>query len=232
VYFPDPVLARGRAAGGKRAVASLSHHQVWAAIDGLAARFDMTASALARVAGLDPTSFNRSKRFTGEGDARPRWPSTESLSKVLDATGVTFGEFAALADGGRAGPARGVPLIGLAQAGSDGFFDDAGYPVGEGWDEVGFAGLAEEGVYALEISGDSMAPVYRDGDRIVVSPTTEPRRGDRVVVKTAAGEVMAKELARITAKAIELKSLNPAYEGRVLDRREVAWIARILWASQ
>ena len=213
-------------------MAALSHHEIWAAIDALAARFDMTASALARVAGLDPTSFNRSKRFTGEADARPRWPTTESLAKVLDATGVTFGEFAALADGGRAPAPRGVPLIGFAQAGSDGFFDDAGFPVGQGWDEVGFPGIAEDGAYALEISGDSMAPVYRDGDRIVVSPTTEPRRGDRVVVKTLDGEVMAKELARITTRVVELKSLNAAYEDRVIERRDLAWIARILWASQ
>ncbi|MET0339041.1 MAG: helix-turn-helix transcriptional regulator [Caulobacter sp.] len=210
----------------------LSHSQIWSAIDALAARFDMTPSALAKLAGLDPTSFNRSKRFGGEADSRPRWPSTESLAKVLDATGVSLGEFAALSEGGRPIAQRGVPLIGFAQAGSDGFFDDAGFPVGQGWDEVDFPGAAEDGVYALEIAGDSMSPVYRDGDRIVVSPATEARRGDRVVVKTVEGEVMAKELVRTTAGRIELASLNPEYEGRTLDRRDIAWIARILWASQ
>ena len=210
-----------------------SHAQIWNAIDALARRFDMTASALARLAGLDPTSFNRSKRFSNDAEVRPRWPSTESLSKVLEATGVSFGEFAALAEGGRAPAPRGVPLIGFAQAGDDGYFDDAGFPVGQGWDEIDFPGLAREGVYALEISGDSMAPVYRDGDRIVVDPTAaEPRRGDRVVVKTADGEVLAKEVARISARALELKSLNPDYPGRTLERKDIAWIARILWASQ
>lgn len=210
-----------------------SHTQIWTAIDQLAARFDMTTSALARVAGLDPTSFNRSKRFSPEPDMRPRWPSTESLSKVLDATGVTFSEFAAMAEDGRAAPPRGVPLIGFAQAGDDGYFDDAGFPVGEGWDQIEFPGLAKDGVYALEISGDSMAPVYREGDQVVVDPTSgEPRRGDRVVVKTVDGEVLAKEVARITTRAVELKSLNPDYPGRTLDRKDIAWIARILWASQ
>ena len=77
-----------------------------------------------------------------------------------------------------------------------------------------------------------MLPVYRAGDRIIVLPTSEPRRGDRVVVKTTAGEVLAKEVARVTAKRLELKSLNPDYPGRVLERSEVAWVARILWASQ
>jgi phage repressor protein C with HTH and peptisase S24 domain len=192
----------------------------------------MTPSGLARVAGLDPTSFNRSKRASHDTEGRPRWLSTESLAKVLTATGVSFAEFATLAEGDRIIHKRGVPLLGFAQAGSEGFFDDAGFPVGEGWEEVAFPGMAEEGCYALEITGDSMAPVYRDGDRIVVTPVSEPRRGDRVVVKTVEGEVLAKEVARLTARTIELSSLNPAHENRTIERREIAWIARIIWASQ
>ncbi len=211
---------------------ALSHTEIWTAIDALAKRFDMSPSAMAKMAGLDPTSFNRSKRMSTDAEARPRWPSTESLAKVLEATGVGFSEFAALTESAKRPAPRGLPLLGFAQAGSDGFFDDAGFPAGQGWDEIAFPGLQEEGVYALEISGDSMTPVFRDGDRILVSPSIEPRRGDRVVVKTHAGEVMAKELSRVTAKTIELLSLNRDYADRVLDRGEVAWIARILWASQ
>ncbi|ALL14881.1 S24 family peptidase [Caulobacter henricii] len=211
---------------------ALSHTEIWTAIDALAKRFDMSPSAMARMSGLDPTSFNRSKRVSADAEARPRWPSTESLAKVLEATGVGFSEFAALTESRKRPVQRGLPLLGFAQAGSDGFFDDAGFPVGEGWDEIAFPGLQEDGVYALEIAGDSMLPVFRDGDRILVSPSIEPRRGDRVVVKTHAGEVMAKELARVTARTIELTSLNRDYGDRVLERGEVAWIARILWASQ
>ena len=211
-------------------MSGLDHQEIWAAIDKLAARLGTSPSGLARLAGLDPTSFNRSKR-AGEGEGRPRWLSTESLAKVLTATGVSFAEFAKLAEGEGAA-AKGVPLLGFAQAGSDGFFDGAGFPVGEGWEEVAFPGMAEEGCYALEVTGDSMAPVYRDGDRIVVVPVSEPRRGDRVVIKTAEGEVLAKEVARITARTIELASLNPAYEPRTVDRTHIAWIARIIWASQ
>ena len=210
----------------------LTHAEIWSALDALAARFDMSPSALAKLAGLDPTSFNRSKRVSTDDPPRARWPSTESVAKVLGATGVGFAEFAALAGGAASPRRRGVPLLGLAQAGSEGFFDDAGFPAGEGWDEVE-APDGLEGAYALEISGDSMAPLYREGDRIVVRPLSEdPRRGDRVVVKTLAGEVMAKEVARVTVRRLELKSLNPDYPGRVLERRDISWIARILWASQ
>ncbi len=77
-----------------------------------------------------------------------------------------------------------------------------------------------------------MEPAYRDGDVIVVSPAAPIRRGDRVVVRTRAGEVMAKELKRRTAKSIELKSLNAQHPDRTLAVADVLWIARILWASQ
>ncbi|NWG45934.1 MAG: helix-turn-helix transcriptional regulator [Alphaproteobacteria bacterium] len=213
---------------------SLNHAQVWEAIDALAKAHGYSPSGLARLAGLDPTTFNRSKRVTPGG--KPRWPSTESISKILDATGASLDTFLSLLQTGTARePAAArhlVPLIGLAQAGSAGYFDDAGFPAGTGWDEVEFPGVADEGAYALEISGDSMQPVYRDGDRIVVSPQATVRRGDRVVVRTREGEVMAKLLQRQTARTIELVSLNPAYPNRSLDMSEVDWIARIVWASQ
>lgn len=206
----------------------LSHPNVWAAIDALAARNGLTASGLARRAGLDATSFNKSKRISVDG--RPRWPSTESVSKVLAVTDSNLAEFAELASAGAA--PRGVPVIGFAQAGAEGYFDDAGFPVGQGWDEVTLPGLNEEGVYALQISGDSMSPVYRDGDRIIVKADAPLKRGDRVVVKTREGEVMAKELERLTAKAVELRSLNAEHADRAFKHDDLVWMARILWASQ
>ena len=125
-----------------------------------------------------------------------------------------------------------VPLLGFAQAGSGGYFDDSGYPAGKGWDEVALPSVNDEHAYALEISGDQMKPAYRDGDIIVVSPGTPIRRGDRVVVKARGGEVMVREMKRRTAKTLELQSLNPAHADRTLSAADVEWIARIVWASQ
>ena len=209
----------------------LTHAQIWAALDALGERHGLTASGLARKAGLDPTTFNRSKRKTAGG--RQRWPSTESIAKVLRATGASLDEFMALVASKSKRAARNArPLIGLAEAGAGGFFDDAGFATGTGWDEIDFLADADEHSYALEISGDSMAPLYRDGDVVIVSPSAPVRRGDRVVVKTTAGEILAKELKRQTARTIELRSLNPAYPDRALAKDEVSWMARILWASQ
>ena len=208
----------------------LTHAQVWSAVDRLAARAGLSASGLARRAGLDPTTFNKSKRITASG--RARWPSTESIAKALSATGTPVAIFVELinSDGGPA--TRAVPLIGFAEAGAGGYFDDGGFPVGEDWDEIAFPAVSDTHAYALEVSGHSMEPAYRDSDVILVSPAAPIRRGDRVVVKTRAGEVMAKELRRRTAKSIELTSLNADHGDRVIAAADVLWIARILWASQ
>lgn len=216
----------------------MRHDDIWRAIDALAAEHGLSASGLARRAGLDPTAFNPSKRIGADG--RARWPSTESVAKILAATGTGIDAFAALVTGEpvlprgghRAAMGRRIPLIGLAQAGSDGYFDDGGYPVGGGWDEISVPDVADPNAYALEISGDSMEPVFRDGDVVIVSPGAPVRRGDRVVVRTRKGEVMAKELLRQSARRIELASLNPAHPNYSFELPELAWMHRIVWASQ
>ncbi len=208
----------------------LTHAQIWSAIDGLAKRSGLSPSGLAKRAGLDPTTFNKSKRITSDG--RARWPSTESVAKSLAATGASIDQFVALITEAGQPVAEAVPLLGFAEAGAGGYFDDGGYPAGKGWDEIPFPAVDDEHVYALKISGDSMHPAYRDGTVIIVSPSASIHRGDRVVVKTRDGEVMAKELKRKTAKTLELKSLNPEHPDRTLAAEEVMWVARIVWASQ
>jgi phage repressor protein C with HTH and peptisase S24 domain len=207
----------------------LTHDQIWTALDRLAERAGLSPSGLAKKSGLDPTTFNKSKRITSDG--RERWPSTESVSKALAATGSGLSSFVQFIDDS-ARSVQSVPLLGFAEAGSGSYFDDGGFPVGKGWDQVGLPAINDEHAYALEISGDSMKPAYRDGDVIVVSPGTPIRRGDRVVVKTKDGEVMVKELKRRTAKALELQSLNPGHADRALAAIDVEWIARIVWVSQ
>lgn len=208
----------------------LTHPQVWSAIDRLAARAGLSASGLAKRAGLDPTTFNKSKRITAAG--RARWPSTESVAKALAATGTTIDVFVEFISSGGGPATRAVPLLGFAEAGAGGYFDGGGFPVGEGWDEIAFPAVSDQHAYALEVSGQSMEPAYRDGDVILVSPAAPIRRGDRVVVRTRSGDVMAKELKRRTAKSIELSSLNAEHADRTIAAADVLWIARILWASQ
>ena len=205
----------------------MQHTDIWRALDALAAENGLSVSGLAKRAGLDPTAFNPSKRIGPEG--RARWPSTESVAKVLAATGTGMDAFASLVTGNlraAARPNRRIPLIGLAH------FGDGGYPVGGGWDEISLPEVGDPNAYALEISGDSMEPVFRDGDVIIVSPSAPVRRGDRVVVRARDGEVMAKELLRQSAKRVELASLNPAHPNYSFELQDLTWMHRIVWASQ
>jgi phage repressor protein C with HTH and peptisase S24 domain len=208
----------------------LSHAQIWAALDRLAARAGLSPSGLAKKAGLDPTTFNKSKRITPDG--RARWPSTESVAKSLNATGVTIEQFLTLITEGAPAPARSLPLIALTAATGAGYFDENGFPTATGWDEIAFPAVEDEHAYALEIAGDSLEPIYRDGTLVLVSPAAPIRRNDRVVVKMRDGEVVVVELRRKTAKTVELKPLHPAQPERSVAAEDVLWLARIVWASQ
>jgi phage repressor protein C with HTH and peptisase S24 domain len=209
----------------------LTHAQIWMAIDRLAARSKLSASGLAKRAGLDPTTFNKSKRITPDG--RARWPSTESIAKSLAATGATLEQFVALISDQAQKGGDAVPLISFTEAAASGRFDDNGFPSGaDGWDAIPFPGVEDTHAYALEITGESLHPLYRDGTHIIVSPAAPLRRGDRVIVKTRSGEVMVKELKRKTARTLELRSLAPGETDRMLTTEDVQWVARVVWASQ
>jgi phage repressor protein C with HTH and peptisase S24 domain len=211
-----------------------SHDTIWLAIDRLANSTGYSTSGLAKKAGLDPTSFNKSKRMSPEG--KPRWPSTESLAKILAVTNITMNEFTTYIEihQNDAPSNNSIPVMGCAQAGEHGYFTDAGYPQGEGWDYIELPGFTpkDDSTYALEVSGDSMQPLYRDGDILVVSPQSNIRKGDRVIVKTKDGQVMVKELIRKTTSKIELKSFNPDHDDISVMPNDLDWIARVLWVSQ
>lgn len=213
----------------------LTHEQIWRAIDRLASTFGYSPSGLAKKSGLDPTSFNKSKRFGA--DRKPRWPSTESLSRVLSATGATMSDFISLVQDleDREPLSTSIPVIGFAQAGAKGFFDQEGYPKGDSWKEVQFPNFNaanDEGIYALEINGNSMEPLYRKGDILVISPNTKTRVGDRVVIKTKGGEIMVKEIAKQNSSRIEILSINPEHENRKIPMSDISWVARVMWVSQ
>src|SRR5882724_260460 len=126
----------------------LTHAQIWMALDRLAAAAGLSPSGLAKKSGLDPTTFNKSKRTAADG--RQRWPSTESVAKALAATGTTLETFVQMME--TTGPPtvrNTLPLIGLAQAGQTGYFDESGAPNGTGWEEIQFPAINDSHAYAL-----------------------------------------------------------------------------------
>ena len=64
------------------------HQKVWNAIDLIVETLDLSASGLAKAISMDATAFNRSKRILRDG--RERWPSTETIQKILDHAGMTW----------------------------------------------------------------------------------------------------------------------------------------------
>ena len=207
----------------------LTHPRIWKAIDSLAARNGLSASGLARRAGLDPTTFNKSKRASTDG--RLRWPSTESLSKILESTSTDLDTFMALVMSDRPPvPSRAIPLINLADV--DTAFDPEGRPIGDKWDEVAFPDLPADPVFALEVAAERMMPIYRDGDILVCSPTVPVRRGDRILLRTKTEELFGGTLKRKTMHSIDLAPFRKGMAEASFTVAETLWVARILWASQ
>jgi phage repressor protein C with HTH and peptisase S24 domain len=205
----------------------LKHADVWNAIDRLAELHGLSVSALALKAKLSSTVFNLSKR---QFKNRKRWPSTESIAAILQATGASLDEFVALA-AGDAAPRATLPLLALNAASAKSAFDEQGHPSGRAWEEMNFPKLADAHAFAIEVTGKSLQPVCREGDRIVVSPAERPRKGDRVVVRTAKGEMLVRELGRDNAQKIELLALDG--DGEItLSPKDIEWMYRVVWVSQ
>jgi len=212
----------------------LTHDTIWLAIDRLAQSCGYSTSGLAKKAGLDPTSFNKSKRIGTDG--KPRWPSTESISRILSATGSTMSEFIQLIGNPAITPRQQsrIPILGFHQATKKESFDDKGNPNGDAWDHIDFPHAPDDNivVYALEVTGVTLLPLFREGDRLIISPNAPIRRGDRVIIRTILGKVMVKELTRQTASKIEVKSLQENEPITNFLPKDISWMARIVWVSQ
>lgn len=208
----------------------MKHEDVWRALDTLAAEKGLSPSGLARAAGLDPTAFNRSKRATRSG---LRWPSTESLSRVLHATGASLENFTALVGGARAlsslrtHRARHLPLRPLSRLGEDGLFDEHGMPAGPGWEETEVPQPGDPHSYAIRVDSPRLEPVFREGGTLILSPDAPVRPGDRVLLREMSGEIGA----FVAAGRDRFETLETRSSALAATRDELAWIHRIVWAS-
>lgn len=207
----------------------LTHDDIWRGIDRLARHAQTSPSGLARRAGLDSTTFNPSKRVSADGK-KPRWPSTESIAKALAAAHLDFDDFAGLISGKPRGGA--LPSRGLADGGAEAAFDAAGFPAGPDWEAIPFPGLGPDEAFALTVEDSRMLPVYRPGDRLVVSHTAPARVGDRVVVQRRDGTRSAWTLSEKLVQSVRLTPLDPMQPSLTLPLSQIAWLSRIVWVSQ
>jgi len=75
----------------------ITNEKIWMALDRLAQEHGLTAGGLARAAQLDQTIFNPSKRRL-KATGRERWPSSETIAKVLNVIGISRAQFGAMVD--------------------------------------------------------------------------------------------------------------------------------------
>lgn len=211
----------------------LTHADIWRGIDKLAERHGLSPSGLARKAGLDPTTFNPSKRASREG--KRRWPSTESLAKILEATNTSLAEFVQLieeaAPRASVGPQGRLRAIRFGEVQPARHFDASGFPTGEGWDEMAFPAIDDPQAWILELDRDLAPPCYREGDLLVISPNSTVRRGDRVLYCLHRRTLGVGLLLRRTINRTVLEAIGTSSE-RTFNNQELDWLARILWVSQ
>jgi len=202
----------------------MRHGDIWRGLDALAERHGLSVSGLAKLAGLDPTSFNKSKRTAKDG--RPRWPTTESLSRVLDAVNVDLSEFAALVT---EKPSRQLPLIRQSQSNADAVFDEDGQlNLSAAVPQSKIDLILEKGAYVFQVEGREFEPKYTSGDCFVVSPSTDLGDRDQALIMPLQGELC---VARYIEKPSEPGPVfeNVTTRSDVYSLSQVSWAAKIIW---
>lgn len=207
----------------------MKYEQVWDAVDKLARINGLSPSGLAKKAGLDATTFNKSKRIRPDG--KKRWPSLDSINKILEACNVSFEQFYALIDSSLEPEAtNAVAVKRLSQLTKDFKITDAKL-VTDGWNKMPFP-AAQSNLYAVDIDVSHFEPFYRSGSMLILSKDQEIRRGDRIMIILKSGEIQIKEFIHRTASALVLCDLaNPENESTI-PLLDTELVNRILWAGQ
>lgn len=202
----------------------MQHGDIWRGLDELAARFGLSTSGLARLAGLDATAFNKSKRQSKDG--RLRWPTTESISRVLAAVNVDFAEFALLVTGGAG---RQVPVLRQDSASEGDTFEADGALKRDPQRGGVTANLdLNADAYLFEITEDDYAPRYRKGDQILVAPGATLKADDHALLMTADNQIC---LARVAGTSLgnDTSFTNLADEANTYSTSGLKWASKIVW---
>ena len=207
----------------------MKYEQVWDAVDKLARAHGLSPSGLAKKAGLDATTFNKSKRIRPDG--KKRWPSLDSINKILDACNVTFEQFYSLIDEGLTPEMmNAVPYINYSRLGSEKEIRDNRL-VTDGWKRMHFPDSSSN-LYAIDIDISDFEPFYRTGSSIIVSKNGEIRKNDRIVVILKNGDILIKEFVHRTPSTLVLCDLADSRKEMNVNLVDIELINRILWAGQ
>lgn len=207
----------------------MKYEQVWDAVDKLARTHGLSPSGLAKKAGLDATTFNKSKRIRADG--KKRWPSLDSINKILDACNVTFEQFYSLIDEDlNPDLLNAVPYIKFSAMDCNLDIRDDRLNTDK-WNRLHFPDTTTN-LYAIDIDVTDFEPFYRAGSIIIATKSSEIRKGDRIVVIFKNGDILIKEFVHRTPSTLVLGDIaNPQKEMNV-NIIDIELVNRILWAGQ
>lgn len=81
-------------------------------------------------------------------------------------------------------------------------------------------GIDKENYYALNIIGDSMTPLFDNGDIVIVHKQEDFENGENCVVLINGDEATIKKVYKGNT-GIELKAVNPYYPPRIFSKEEI-----------
>lgn len=204
----------------------LTHAQIWDAIDSLARKNGLSVSGLAKLAGLDPTTFNKSKRLVANG--RERWPSTESLSKILEATDTDITSFVTLIQGDddNIEPAPVVVDIGIPVSSASKHFDASGFVKGKNGKRLQYQGQVANGGFWLRCTIE-LAPYFATADYyFLVQPSASLKRGDIAFFADKKDQLGFAKIDRVSGISIKATHIEMGSHFEA-DPSAKIWISKI-----
>ena len=198
-----------------------THDEIWMAMDRLAEAKGLSPSGLARLAGLDATAFNRSKRISPNG--KPRWPSTESIAKILDVTDSTMSDLFSLMN--PQADTKAIPVIGFAALNSGRIAPAKNH------DTLPASLNVSSACVAVTLEDNLLAPLFRDGATLVIDPSAKPKADDRVVFYTTDKQLKGGIVTASAKRGYTIALPESDDSAATYAEGDLAWIARILWSS-
>jgi phage repressor protein C with HTH and peptisase S24 domain len=142
------------------------------------------------------------------------------LKRLAEAGGSNVGKV-------HLGVGRPIPLINKVAAGYPTEFTDLDYPAGVADEYVYDPSISDPNAFAITVCGDSMEPIFREGDVVIVSPEAPVASGDYCFVRLAPDNTTTfKQVYFDNEKNVRLQPLNSKYPPQLLKRNDAAAVYR------
>ncbi len=197
----------------------MKHDIIWSAVDNLAKTHNISTSKLAKIVGLDATTFNKSKRYRKDG--KKRWPSLKSINKILSFYNLNFDDFygKSALDGFSSLPITNISSIEKSNIKN------------ANWQEMGQESTSNLD-FAVLLDTAKYEPIYKYNATLILSSIIDIRRGDRVFIINKNKKVDLYEFVASIGDSYEFISLSAPNKKTEVLIEDIILIKRIIWASQ